>query len=262
MRSDSRSAWSSTTSTTTPTFYKLTAMWSSQAGSLLLWVWLLSIFASIAPAVTPPPPGGRALRDRRAGGHRDLLHGAARVQGEPVRASRRPAAEGAGLNPLLRHPSMMFHPPMLYSGLRRVVDPVRLRGRCAGDASSTPSGSGPPAASPWWPGRSWGSGSCSAPAGLLRAGLGRLLGMGPGGERVPDAVADRHGLPALIMVQERRNMLKAWNVSLIAGTFTLALLGTFLVRLGCSTRSTRSGPRPWAGGSWARSSSCWRAPWR
>ena len=62
-------------STDTPTFYKLTAMWSSQAGSLLLWAWLLSLFSSVVLLVDPPrAPRGRALRDRGAGGDRRLLH--------------------------------------------------------------------------------------------------------------------------------------------------------------------------------------------
>src|SRR5919112_1743252 len=79
-------------STTTPLFYRLTAVWSSQEGSLLLWVLLLALWCSAIlcafPLLLSPP-------------------------------SRPPAtlpAEGNGLNPLLRHPSMMIPPPMLYSG--------------------------------------------------------------------------------------------------------------------------------------------------
>ena len=54
-------------STTTPTFYKMTAMWSSQAGSLLLWVWLLSIFSALALAANQEPPSrDRPVRNRRA----------------------------------------------------------------------------------------------------------------------------------------------------------------------------------------------------
>ena len=104
-------------STTTPTFYKMTAMWSSQAGSLLLWVWLLSIFSALALAGT---------RNR----HREIVPYATAVLAgiatffmallvfrvSPFVQVANPPAEGAGLNPLLRHPSMMFHPPMLYSG--------------------------------------------------------------------------------------------------------------------------------------------------
>src|SRR5438445_9899033 len=104
-------------STTTPIFYRLTAMWSSQSGSLLLWAWVLSLFSTAALIAT---------RSR----HRELLPYATAVLGgiatfftallvfevSPFTSLSNPPAEGAGLNPLLRHPSMMFHPPMLYSG--------------------------------------------------------------------------------------------------------------------------------------------------
>ena len=106
-------------STTTPTFYKLTAMWSSQGGSLLLWAWVLSIAASAVLYLT---------RNR----HRELVPYATAVlaglalfftalmlfaNGANPFARLDPApAEGVGLNPLLRHPAMAVHPPMLYSG--------------------------------------------------------------------------------------------------------------------------------------------------
>src|SRR6187551_2564435 len=95
-------------STTTPTFYKLTAMWSSQAGSLLLWVWVLALFSSAALFAT-----------RRR--HREIVPYATAVLAglatlftfllvfkvSPFVHIASPPAEGAGLNPLLRHPSMM-----------------------------------------------------------------------------------------------------------------------------------------------------------
>ena len=64
------------------------------------------------------------------------------LPGQPVRRRWPRAAEGAGLNPLLRHPSMMIHPPMLYSGYTLFAVPVRVRGRRAGQRGGwTPSGS-------------------------------------------------------------------------------------------------------------------------
>ena len=126
----------------------MTAMWSSQAGSLLLWVWLLSIFSALALAGT---------RNR----HREIVPYATAVLAgiatffmallvfrvSPFVQVANPPAEGAGLNPLLRHPSMMFHPPMLYSGY--VAGPSRSRSRSArwSRAGWTPSGSAPRAAS-------------------------------------------------------------------------------------------------------------------
>src|SRR5215207_2355323 len=106
-------------STTTPTFYKLTAMWSSQGGSLLLWAWALSIASSAVLFVT---------RNR----HREVVPVATAVLaglalffcalmlfagGANPFARLSPApAEGVGLDPLLRHWAMAIHPPMLYSG--------------------------------------------------------------------------------------------------------------------------------------------------
>src|SRR5437764_7596290 len=104
-------------STDTPTFYKLTAMWSSQAGSLLLWVLLLSLFSSVVLRVT---------RNEQ----REVVPYATAVLGtiasfflvltvfyaSPFDTLANPPSEGNGLNPLLRHPAMMFHPPMLYTG--------------------------------------------------------------------------------------------------------------------------------------------------
>jgi len=221
-------------STTTPTFYKLTAMWSSQAGSLLLWVWVLSIFSSVALAAT---------RNR----HREIVPYATAVlagvatffmallvfEVSPFTRVANPPAEGAGLNPLLRHPSMMFHPPMLYSGYVAWAIPFAF----AVGALVTRR-----LDSEWI--RSTRRFALIAWAFL---GVGILLGarwsyseLGWGGYWGWDPVENASLMPWLvgtaflhsIMVQERRGMLKVWNVSLIVGTFTLALLGTFLVRSG------------------------------
>ena len=105
-------------STDTPTFYKVTAMWATQDGSLLLWALLLSIFSSAVLFLTR-----RSLREIAPwatavlGVVAALLPAADGGVGEPVHhAGQRRRAEGAGLNPLLRHPAMMIHPPMLYTG--------------------------------------------------------------------------------------------------------------------------------------------------
>ena len=111
-------------STTTPVGYKLTAMWSSQAGSLLLWAWVLSIASSAVLFLTRrPPPRARPVGDRRARRARGLLHRPDALRARQPGAESYPfarldpaPAEGVGLNPLLRHPAMAIHPPMLYSG--------------------------------------------------------------------------------------------------------------------------------------------------
>src|SRR4029077_17384788 len=142
-------------------------------------------------------------------------------------------ADGIGLNPLLQHPSMMIHPPMLYSGYVAFTIPFAF----AIGALITR----------------------RLDAEWIRAtrrfaliawaflGLGLLLGarwsyteLGWGGYWAWDPVEDAALMPWLlgtaflhsIMVQEKRGMLKVWNACLVVGTFAMALLGTFLVRSG------------------------------
>ncbi|MBJ7355595.1 MAG: cytochrome c biogenesis protein CcsA, partial [Thermoleophilaceae bacterium] len=135
--------------------------------------------------------------------------------------------------PLLRHPSMMFHPPMLYSGyvgfsipfafaigalITRRVDASWIRSTRAFAMLA-------------WTFLS---------VGVILGARWSYTELGWGGYWGWDPVENAALLPWLtgtafihsIMVQERRGMLKVWNVSLIAATFTLAVLGTFLVRSG------------------------------
>src|SRR3954470_9477056 len=106
-------------STTTPLFYKAAAAWSSQEGSLLLWAFLLSVWSSVVLTITR----GR-LRDVTPYATAVLLGFAAFFIGlllfsaspfDTYAAGAAPA-EGTGLNPLLRHPSMMSRPPGPVSG--------------------------------------------------------------------------------------------------------------------------------------------------
>ena len=221
-------------STTTPTFYKLTALWSSQGGSLMLWAWVLSIASSIVLFLTRTKhreivPWATAVLAGLAVFFCGLmLFGAnpfARLDPAPV--------EGAGLNPLLRHPAMMIHPPMLYSGYVAFSIPFAFAiGALIARRLDA----------------SWiRSTRRFALVAWILLGIGILLGarwsyseLGWGGYWGWDPVENASLMPWLtgtaflhsIMVQERRGMLKVWNVSLIVGTFTLALVGTFLVRSG------------------------------
>ncbi|MDQ2675574.1 MAG: cytochrome c biogenesis protein CcsA, partial [Actinomycetota bacterium] len=106
-------------STTTPTLYKMTALWGSQGGSLLLWAFVLSLASS-----------GVLFATRFK--HREVVPWATAVlcvlgvfftalmlfagDAKPFARMDPVPAEGLGLNPLLRHPAMAIHPPMLYSG--------------------------------------------------------------------------------------------------------------------------------------------------
>jgi len=221
-------------SLTTPLFYRAAAMWGSQEGSLLLWVWLLSIWSSLAVFLT---------RNRV----REVVpYAVAVLLGfgtfftsllvffvTPFALSSTAPGNGVGLDPLLRNPAMMIHPPMLYSGytfftipfafavgalITRRVDAewILLTRRFAL--------------------ASW-----------LFLGIGVLLGarwayyeIGWGGYWGWDAVENAALMPWLIstaflhsiMIQEKRGMLKIWNASLVLAASTLAILGTFLVRSG------------------------------
>jgi len=220
----------------TPPFYKLAAMWSSQEGSLLLWAWVLSIAASLALYATRGKlreivPYATAVMAAIAAFFIGLMLFAGGVN--PFAGLSPVPADGVGLNPLLQHPSMMIHPPMLYSGYVAFTVPFAfaigalITRRL--DAS-------------WI--RSTRRFALIAWAFL---GLGLLLGarwsyteLGWGGYWAWDPVENAALMPWLvgtaflhsIMVQEKRGMLKVWNACLIVATFSLALLGTFLVRSG------------------------------
>jgi cytochrome c-type biogenesis protein CcmF len=102
-------------STTTPDFYKATAIWSSQEGSLLLWILLLAGFSSLALRLShnrlrEVTPYAQAVLLGFAAFFAVLLLGFA----NPFQPRSPVPAEGTGLNPLLRHPMMAIHPVMLY----------------------------------------------------------------------------------------------------------------------------------------------------
>ncbi len=221
-------------STDTPTFYKLTAMWSSQAGSLLLWVFLLSLFASAVLFLTRHrlreiTPYATAV----LGGVAAFFLFLMLFYASPFATLADPPAEGSGLNPLLRHPAMMFHPPMLYTGYVGFTIPFAF---AVGALLKRRTG-------PEWIRAT----RRFALVAWTFLGFGILLGslwsyseLGWGGYWAWDPVENASLMPWLtgtafihsIMVQEKRGMLRVWNMCLIVATFMLALLGTFLVRSG------------------------------
>jgi cytochrome c-type biogenesis protein CcmF len=220
----------------TPMFYKLAAMWSSQEGSLLLWAFVLSVVASLALYSTRHKlreivPWATAVMMAIGAFFIGLMMFANDVN--PFNTLNPAPRDGIGLNPLLQHPSMMIHPPMLYSGyvawtvpfafaigalITRKVDSEWLRATRR-----------------------------FALIAWTFLGFGLLLGarwsyseLGWGGYWAWDPVENAALMPFLlgtaflhsIMVQEKRSMLKVWNATLIIATFSMCLLGTFLVRSG------------------------------
>ncbi len=220
----------------TPPFYKLAAMWSSQEGSLLLWAWVLSIASSAALYATRNKlrelvPYATAVMAGVAGFFTGLMLFAGGV--DPFATLDPAPANGVGLNPLLQHPSMMIHPPMLYSGYVAFTIPFAF---AIGALATRRLDAAWIRATRRFALIAWA---------LL--GFGLLLGarwsyteLGWGGYWAWDPVENAALMPWLvgtaflhsIMVQEKRGMLKVWNAGLIVATFSLALLGTFLVRSG------------------------------
>ena len=221
-------------STTLSPAYKLTALWGSQAGSLLLWAWILSAFSSLVVYVN---------RHR----NRELMPIVMAVMmgigifflsllsfvTSPFETLAQAPAEGRGLNPLLQNFYMQIHPPMLYLGYVGLSVPfafaiAALVTRRLDTAWIT--------SMRRWTILSW-----------LFLGIGILLGakwayetLGWGGYWAWDPVENAAFMPWLVataflhsvMVQERRGMLKVWNMVLVILTFSLCLFGTFLTRSG------------------------------
>ena len=222
-----------TSSRALPTVYLITAWWGSQAGSLLLWVTILAVFSllglrSTRAALGELQPWMTMVLALIAGFFLVLLV----VPANPFVTQVAPE-DGIGLNPALQNPYMALHPPSLYLGYVGLAIPfalavaAMLAGRT--DARWV-------VASRRWTLVAWGF-----------LGVGMLLGahwayqeVGWGGFWAWDPVENAALMPWLVataflhsvMVQERKGMLKVWNIALIAGAFALSIFGTFLTRSG------------------------------
>ena len=221
-------------STTLPTVYKVTSLWGGQQGSLLFWTWLLSIFTSIA-----------AFQNRRRNPEiapyaLAVLAGVAIFFLLMLNFVTRPfdllatvPAEGSDLNPLLQNYWMAIHPPSLYTGYVSATVPFAF-GAAALITGKLDDG--------WirstrrWAIFSW-----------FFLTLGNMFGarwayevLGWGGYWAWDPVENAAFMPWLVMtaylhsvmIQERKDMLKVWNLSLIGLAFGLTLFGTFITRSG------------------------------
>jgi cytochrome c-type biogenesis protein CcmF len=244
---------SEVTSNSMPFYLRVTALWGGQAGSLVFWTWLMSAFAS-------------AVTLRKWDRDREFLPWVIVVAlitlsfflililffenpfarlwqaplGQPIKAMFQPRgmqpfvqSDGRGLNPLLRHPGMIIHPPMLYLGFVSFVIPYAfaMAALITGRTDDR-----------WiritrrWTLVAW-----------LFLSLGLLLGgrwaydvLGWGGYWGWDPVEIAAFMPWLtgtaflhsVMIQEKRGLLKHWNMVLIILTYALVIFGTFLTRSG------------------------------
>ena len=235
LRSDfSQSLVARHSSLDTPGFYKATAIWSSQEGSLLLWVTMLAgygalVLRGVRGRLDAISPYAIAVLGAVAAFFLGLLV----FLESPFSVLASPPADGSGLNPLLRNEMMALHPPMLYAGYVGFSIPFAF---AIGALITRDTGA------------DWIRATRrSAMLAWTFLAIGLLLGsywgyseLGWGGYWGWDPVENAALMPWLtgtafihsVMVQERRGRLRVWNVSLIIATFALALTGTLLVRSG------------------------------
>jgi cytochrome c-type biogenesis protein CcmF len=214
--------------------YKFAALWSGQEGSLLLWAFLLSAYGFVLRM--------RHRVDVRLSAFASVILSAIQfffllllvVAAPPFSVAPGPvAADGAGLNPLLQYPEMVIHPPMLYLGYVGFAVPFAfalgaLMMRYPGEK--------------WihitrrWTMVTWLFLTC----GIFMGAHWAYSVLGWGGYWGWDPVENASLMPWLtgtaflhsVMMQEKRGMMKNWNVWLIFATFMLTILGTLLTRSG------------------------------
>jgi cytochrome c-type biogenesis protein CcmF len=215
--------------------YRMAALWGGQAGSLLLWAFMLAVYSAVAVVV-----------NRR---HASLLPWVSAVLlansafflvlldfvTNPFEklAPGEVMSDGAGLNPLLQHPVMMIHPLVLYTGMTGFAVPFAfgVAALATGELGSA-----------WlrttrrWTLWAW----LFLSIGILLGGRWAYEVLGWGGYWAWDPVENASFMPWLagtaylhsVMVQEKRDMLKTWNLVLVGLTYVLCLFGTMLTRSG------------------------------
>jgi cytochrome c-type biogenesis protein CcmF len=221
-------------SLTLPPIYKFTSLWGGQQGSLLLWTWLLSIFTSIVAFQNRRrnqeiAPYALAVLATLAIFFLGMLNFVTR----PFDLVGHVPVDGQDLNPLLQNYWMAIHPPSLYTGYVSASVPFAfgaaalISGRLDDNWIRT---------TRRWAVFSW-----------FFLTLGNMFGarwayevLGWGGYWAWDPVENAAFMPWLVMtaylhsvmIQERKDMLKVWNLALIGLAFELTLFGTFLTRSG------------------------------
>ncbi len=216
-----------------PLPYKFAALWSGQEGSLLFWAWLLSTYGLVLRL--------RHKVDIRLVAHASVIVAAVQVfflsivnfAAPPFSLVKNAPLDGNGLNPLLQYPEMVIHPPMLYLGYVGFTIPFAFA--LAALIMKYPG-------EKWihitrrWTMVTWGF----LTVGIFLGSYWAYKVLGWGGWWGWDPVENASFLPWLtgtaflhsVMMQEKRGMLKKWNVWLIFSTFLLSIFGTFLTRSG------------------------------
>ncbi len=217
-----------------PAAYKFSALWSGQEGSLLLWAWLLGAYGFVLRLTHKQDVKLYAYAGAILAAIQVFFLAVLNFAAPPFALYRGAIPDdGNGLNPLLQYPEMVIHPPMLYLGYVGFSDPFAfalgaLMMRYPGEK--------------WikitriWTMVTWLFLTCGIFLGMHWA----YAVLGWGGYWGWDPVENASFMPWLtgtaflhsVMMQEKKGMMKSWNVWLIFSTFLLTLLGTLLTRAG------------------------------
>src|ERR1700693_3602587 len=217
-----------------PAPYKFATLWSGQEGSLLFWSLLLAGYGFVLRLRYKTDPRLFAYASVVLAAVQIFFLAVVNVAANPFGLLEGPLrADGSGLNPLLQYPEMVIHPPMLYLGYVGFTVPFAfalgaLIMRYPGEK--------------WihitrrWTMVTWGFLTC----GIFLGAHWAYAVLGWGGYWGWDPVENASLMPWLVgtaflhsvMMQEKRGMLKVWNMWLVFATFWLAILGTFLTRSG------------------------------
>jgi len=222
-----------------PTLYKFAAWWGGQEGSLLLWSWLLACYAAVVVFTNRRKHGGMMpyvtatlmltqcffliLNAFVASPFRMLA----------LSRSITAVSDGQGLNPLLQYPAMAIHPPMLYLGYVGFAVPFAF---AIGSLITRQPGDDWIHTTRRWSLVTW----LFQSAGIVLGAAWAYAVLGWGGYWNWDPVENASFLPWItataflhsVMMQEKKGMMKVWNMVLVSGTFFLCIFGTFLTRSG------------------------------
>jgi len=219
-----------------PTIYKITAVWGGMDGSMLLWATFLGLGVSLL-AYQSRKLASPFLSWVLVAAHSSTLFftSVTLFSTNPFRYLQVPVvpADGNGLNPLLQNPYMAIHPPMLYAGFTLFAIPFAF---CLGALASGNLSNEWIMKTRRWTLIAWGF----LTVGITLGGHWAYLELGWGGFWAWDPVENSSFLPWLtgtaflhsVMIQERKQMLRFWNVWLIGLTYGLTVFGTFLTRSG------------------------------
>jgi cytochrome c-type biogenesis protein CcmF len=221
-----------------PLRYRLSAIWGGHEGSLLLWVWMLSVWGAAVALFTRSVPRAMVARVLSVMGFVSVgfLLFMLLTSNPFARALPWPPMDGQDLNPLLQDPGLIIHPPMLYMGYVgfSVAFAFAIAGLLAGKLDPTWARWARP-----WTTVAW----CFLTLGVALGSWWAYYELGWGGGWFWDPVENASFMPWLagtalihsLAVTEKRGLFRPWTVLLAIVTFSLSLLGTFLVRSGVLT---------------------------